>query len=140
MKRHIFDDYISRFNARDDTAFDDYLAPDLTVQNGHLCYEGVAGMKAHYAHIWRTMRETLSVLHYVSNGETGAVEMKTHFEVVADAEESPFGPVQAGECFDYHGVIMYQFREGKIKDIKVAYLDFVRTELSGEKISLGIVH
>jgi hypothetical protein len=140
MNKDTFDDYISRFNACDATAFDDYLTPDVTVQNGRLCYEGVDGMKAHYAHIWRNMKETLSVLQFVSDGDVGSVEMKTHFEVLADAMDSPFGVVKAGQSFDYHGVIMYQFQAGKIKDIKVSYLDFVRTDVDGEKTSLGIVH
>lgn len=29
-----FDDYIARFNARDATAFDEYLHPELRMQNG----------------------------------------------------------------------------------------------------------
>jgi hypothetical protein len=34
MDRATFDDYIRRFNERDASAFDDYIAPDMQMLNG----------------------------------------------------------------------------------------------------------
>jgi hypothetical protein len=140
MKREVFDDYISRFNARDATAFEDYIDPNATVINGTLEIRGMQGMKDHYARIWRSFSEELHVERFVSDEQTLAIQMWTHFTALKGDDDSPFGSVKAGESFDYHGVIMYQIEKGKFTDIKVAYLSFSRTNLEGETIELGIPH
>jgi hypothetical protein len=140
MKREVFDDYITRFNARDATAFEDYIDPDAKVLNGTLKINGMQGMKDHYAWIWKTFSEELHVEEFVSDEHTLAIQMWTHFTAKKDDDESPFGKVKAGECFDYHGVIMYQLKRGKFTDIKVAYLSFTRTDLAGKTTELGIPH
>jgi hypothetical protein len=58
-----FDEYIRRFNAEDATAFEEFLAPDMRMQNGTLVYYGVRGMKDHYAKIWGTLSERLKGKH-----------------------------------------------------------------------------
>lgn len=135
-----YSDYVRRFNNEDVSAFELYLAPDVTVLNGHLAYQGVQGMKDHYAKIWRSMKETLHVQRFVSDGESMAVELHTHFQVLKDDPGSPLGAIRKGETYDYSGIVMYRLAGGKITDIKVSYLDFVRTGLDGKKTSLGIVH
>jgi hypothetical protein len=140
MNRSDFDDYVRRFNAEDATAFRSYLAPDVTVQNGGLQLYGVQAMIDHYAKIWGRFRETLQVQRFVCDGATLAVELRTHFEALVDDPESLFGPVRAGECFDYHGLVMYRIEDGRFKDIKVAYLEFMHTDLQGACTPLGIVH
>lgn len=140
MDRNTFDDYVRRFNAEDTAAFEIYLAPDVTVQNGSLHFQGVAAMIAHYAKIWGKFRETLRVERFVSDGDTLAVELRTHFAALVDDPESIFGSVRAGETLDYHGIVMYRVAQGKLADIKVSYLDFVRTGLDGKRTSLGIAH
>lgn len=82
VQRADFDDYIRRFNAQDATAFDDYIHPELRMQNGGLVFHGVQGMKDHYAWIWRTLRETLNVRRFVTDEASIAVEMHTHFEAL----------------------------------------------------------
>lgn len=44
MQRERYDEYVRRFNAEDATAFDEFLAPDMRMQNGTLVYYGVQGM------------------------------------------------------------------------------------------------
>lgn len=39
MDRTAFDDYIARFNRRDTTALEDYLADDMHMKNGTLVTE-----------------------------------------------------------------------------------------------------
>lgn len=141
MDRTRFDTYIRRFNAEDDTAFDEFLAPDMRMQNGTLVYHGVQGMKDHYAKIWGTMRETLHVERFVSDDVTAAVQMWTRFEALVDAEETIFGPLRRGECLDYRGVIMYRIDgSGRFSDICVAYNSFTFTGLDGRVIERGIPH
>lgn len=140
MNRSDFDDYVRRFNAEDPSAFELYLAPDVTVQNGRLHYRGVQAMIDHYAKIWGRFRETLQVERFVGDDATLAVELRTHFQARVDDAASPFGPVRAGEAFEYHGVVIYRIEAGRFADIKVAYLDFVHTGLDGVRKSLGIVH
>ena len=120
MDRATFDDYINRFNARDPSAFADYIDPNAKVLNGGLEIDGADGMKAHYAWIWRSFSEELHVERFVSDDESLAIQMWTHFTVTADDDDSPFGPVKAGETFDYHGIIMYQMVNNKFTDIKVS--------------------
>jgi hypothetical protein len=98
------------------------------------------GMKEHYAKIWRSFSEELHVERFVSDEHTLAVQMWTHFEAQKDDDDSPFGQVKVGVCFDYRGVIMYQIEKGKFTDIKVAYLSFSRTDLEGRTTELGIPH
>jgi hypothetical protein len=140
MEREVFDDYINRFNARDATAFEDYIDPNAKVINGTLEINGMRGMKEHYAKIWKSFSEELHVERFVSDEHTLAIQMWSHFAVMKDDDDSPSGKVKAGESFDYHGVIMYQIMKGKFTDIKVAYLSFTRTDLEGKIIELGIPH
>ena len=141
MERADFDTYIRRFNAEEPGAFEDYMAPDVRMLNGTLLLRGVGEVKAHYAKIWAAMRESLDVERFVSDADTVAIQMHTHFEVRHDDPSSPFGAIQAGETFDYHGLIMYRLRaDGKFADIKVAYLSFIRTDLDGKATDLGIPH
>lgn len=140
MDRSTFDDYVQRFNAEDVSAFEMYLAPNVTVQNGRMRFQGVQSMIDHYSKIWGKLKETLRIERFVSDGVTLAVELRTNFEALVADPESLFGSVQAGQTFDFHGIVMYRIVEGKLADIKVSYLDFVRTDLDGVKTSLGIVH
>ena len=140
MDRKVFDDYISRFNAQDPTAFEDYIDPNAKVINGTLEINGMQGMKDHYARIWRSFTEELHVERFVSDEHTLAIQMWAHFTAQQDDDDSPFGMVKAGESFDYHGVIMYQIVNNKFTDIKVAYLSFTRTNPEGKTIEMGIPH
>jgi hypothetical protein len=141
VKRENFDTYIRRFNQEDPGAFEDYMAPDVRMLNGTLEIDGVAAVKEHYARIWGAMRESLHVERFVSDASTVAIQMHTHFEVLTDDPDSPFGQISAGETFDFHGLIMYRLREdGKFADIKVAYNSFIYTDLQNAVIDLGIPH
>lgn len=140
MDRARFDDYVRRFNAEDATAFDDYLTPDMRMQNGGLHYQGVQAMKDHYASIWGRFKETLAVQRFVSDRATLAVHLKTHFEALVDDADTPFGSVRRGECFEYDGVVMYQIEGGRFASIQVAYLSFTKTDLNGVAHSLGLAH
>jgi hypothetical protein len=141
MKREDFDTYIRRFNAEEAGAFDDYMAPDVRMLNGTLLLRGVGQVKAHYAKIWAAMREALDVERFVSDTDTVAIQMHTHFEVRHDDDASPFGEIRVGETFDYHGLIMYRLRaDGKFEDVKVAYLSFIYTDRNGQATDRGIPH
>jgi hypothetical protein len=141
MDKSHFDEYIRRFNERDATAFDDYLAPGMHMTNGTLEFDGIAGMRAHYAKIWDTFDEELNVERYVSDEHTVAIQMWTHFTAHRDNPESLFGKVEKGTTFDFHGLIMYQLRaDGRFQEIKVAYNDFIRTDPDGGVTDLGIPH
>lgn len=140
MKKEVFDDYINRFNRRDPTAFEDYIHPDAKIINGTLEITGMQGMKDHYARIWKGFSEELHVERFVSDEHTLAIQMWTHFTAQKDDNESLFGPVKAGETFDYHGIIMYELVNDKFTSIKVSYLSFTYTNFKGEKVDLGIPH
>jgi hypothetical protein len=140
MERKVFDDYISRFNAQDPSAFEEYIDPDAKVINGTLEISGMQGMKEHYAKIWKSFTEELHVERFVSDEHTLAIQMWAHFTAMNDDDDSLFGQVKAGESFDYNGIIMYQIVNGKFTEIKVAYLSFTRTNLEGETVELGIPH
>ncbi len=141
MERADFDTYISRFNKEDPGAFEDYMAPDVHMLNGTLALNGVAEVKEHYARIWRSMRESLNVERFVSDEQTAAIQMHTHFAVLTEDPDSPFGLIRAGETFDFHGLIMYRLRaDGKFADVRVAYNSFIYTRVDGTATDLGIPH
>jgi hypothetical protein len=141
MEKSHFDEYIRRFNERDPTAFDDYLAPDMHMQNGTLEFDGITGMRDHYQKIWATFDEELHVERYVSDQHTVAIQMRTHFTAHRDDPAALFGAVGKGTTFDFNGLIMYRLREdGRFTDIKVAYNSFVRTDPDGTVQDLGIAH
>jgi len=136
-----FDDYISRFNARDLTAFEDYLHPQMHMQNGTHMFEGVEGMKHHYRDlIWPDFTEYLEPTHYMSEGNQIAIKMYTLFTAKHDKADSLFGPVKKSETFEFNGLIMYQVEDDLFKDILVAYNSFVYTDLNGNKKDLGVPH
>lgn len=142
MQEARFREYIRRFNVEDHTAFDDYLAPDMHMKNGTLEFTGVEGMKHHYNDlIWPDFVEKLSVPRFVSDAGRAAIQMNTVFTAKHDAEASLFGPVKAGETFEFNGVIMYEIDEtDRFSDILVAYNSFVYTDLDGKTRDLGIPH
>lgn len=141
MRRERFDDYIRRFNAQDPTAFDDYIDPDMRMQNGALEFRGAQGMREHYCNrIWPHFQEQLRVERFVSDDTTLAVQMWTRFVARADASDTLFGPVKAGESFDYRGVIMYEIGGGRFTRITVAYNSFTLTNLAGQTTELGMPH
>jgi hypothetical protein len=140
LKDH-FDEYIRRFNARDLDAFNDYLAPDMHMVNGTLEYTGVEAMREHYRRIWADFDEELHVERYVSDEDTVAIQMWTHFTALRDETGSLFGPVSRGTTFDFRGVIMYRLRaDGLFQAIRVAYNSFIRTDPGGVAVDLGIPH
>lgn len=143
MQETRFKEYIDRFNQRDDTAFDDFLADDVHVQNGTLHFDGVQGMKEHYQRIWKDFSEELFPSHFTSDGDpngTAAIRMGTNFTALHDAEDSLFGPVTKGEKFRFDGVIMYTLRDDKYTSILVAYNNFIHTDAQGNSRDLGIPH
>ena len=136
-----FDSYTARFNAEDDTAFDDYLHPLMHMKNGTLEFDGIDGMKHHYRDlIWPDFHEKLTVPRFVSSENRIAIQMNTVFSPKRDSAESLFGPVKVGETFEFNGVIMYEVENGLFRDILVAYNSFVHTDLNGNKRDLGIPH
>jgi hypothetical protein len=140
VKKERFDDYIRRFNERDTTAFDEYLDPHMHMQNGTLEFDGVQGMKDHYAKIWPTFTEWLRVDQFVSDNDSVAIKMYTLFTADRDDPHSLFGPVRAGETFEFNGVILYALKDDRFARILVAYNSFVFTDLAGTRTDLGIPH
>lgn len=137
MTRDEYDDYVRRFNARDNSAFEIYLSPDVQVWNGTFHYMGVEGMKAHYAKVWAAFKETLNVLRFVASEDTVAVELRTDFEAMVDADDTPLGPVREGERMQYHGVVLYERRDRRFTSIKVAYLSLSHCDVDGKRTSLA---
>jgi hypothetical protein len=141
MEKVRFDEYIRRFNDQDLTAFDEFLAPDMHMRNGTLEFVGVQAMKDHYAKIWPTFREELFADRFVSDDEHLAIRMRALFTAHRDDETSIFGPVRAGETFEFNGVILYCLDTGeRFTDILVAYNSFVFTDSGGGRHHLGIPH
>ncbi|MFT4306251.1 MAG: hypothetical protein QM604_05115 [Microbacterium sp.] len=142
MREERFREYIRRFNAEDDTAFEDYLAGDMHMRNGTLEFTGIAGMKHHYNDlIWPDFRERLTVPRFVSDARRAAIQMNTVFVAKHDADQSLFGPVRKDETFEFDGLIMYELDETeRFTDILVAYNSFVHTDLDGNTRDLGIPH
>lgn len=140
MDRARFDEYIRRFNAQDMTAFEEFLTDDMHMINGTLEFDGIDGMKAHYQRIWSTFSEELTVGRFVSGDGHVAIEMDAHFTAQRDDADSTFGPVTAGECFDFSGLIIYDLRDGRFARIRVAYNTFTHTGLDGVTESIGIPH
>jgi hypothetical protein len=82
MTRATYNDYIHRFNAQDMTAFEDHIAPNLRMINGTLEFTGVDGMKAHYAKVWKSFSENLTIERFVSDEESLAVQMWAHHPAI----------------------------------------------------------
>lgn len=141
MQRNHFDDYIRRFNARDTSAFAEFLAPDMVCHNGNLYIHGIDGMTEHYAKIWQTFTERLSVEAFVSSDTNLAVRMRTRFIADRDDPDSLFGPVAKGHEFEYFGVIMYDIdSNGLFSRIQVSYNSFQSFAPDGTVIELGLPH
>lgn len=140
LNKSSFLHYMALFNEKNPQAFEAYYADDIVMQNGMLFLNGIDEIKQHYQKIWKNIKEELILKDFVMQGDRLAVELHTHFTVLQDDTDSPFGPVKKGETFDYYGVIMYRINEiGKFNSVKVAYLNFTRTT-DGKVTSLGIAH
>lgn len=140
MKRETFDDYIARFNNRDTSGFEMYIADDMKMLNGALEFTGVEGMKEHYVEkIWPHFEERLNVLGFVSSDNNAAVRMRTVFTATADGD-TLFGPVKKGERFVYLGVIFYDIEDGRFTTITVAYNSFLNIKTDGTETEMGMPH
>lgn len=140
MERARFDQYIARFNAADPTGFEEFIADDMHMINGTLEFHGVEGMKAHYAKIWQTFTERLTVGRFTSDDDHIAIEMDARFEALRDDPDSTFGPVVKGEGFEFRGLIMYDVVDGKFARIRVAYNSFSHIHPDGTVEEMGIPH
>ena len=142
MRRDRYDAYIRRFNEEDPTAFDDYVAPNMRMLNGGLEFHGVDGMRDHYEkRIWPFFKEKLHILRYVSDDDSLAVQMWTHFIAKRDSEQTIFGSVVTGDSFDFRGLILYELdADEKFTSITVAYNSFIRTGVDGATVDLGMPH
>lgn len=141
MNRDTFEDYIARFNARDVTAFEDYLCEDMQMLNGALRFEGIDGMKDHYVNkIWPDFAEKLNLIRFIGNDQHVAVELRTEFTALHDADDTLFGPVVKGEMFVYRGLIMYDLRDGRFSTITVSYNSFSNVKSDGQTVEMGLPH
>ncbi len=141
MQRSRFDDYLRRFNNRDTTAFEEFLAPDMVCLNGGLEIHGIDGMKAHYANIWETFIEQLNVERFVSDDNQLAIRMRTRFEADREDADSLFGPVEKGQQYEYFGVILYDIGDaGLFSRIQVAYNHFHAISPDGTITEMGMPH
>lgn len=142
MNEKRFREYIRRFNAQDDTVFDEYLSPTMHMKNGTLEFTGVDGMKDHYRNlIWPYFTELLTVPRFVGGDGRLAIQMNTLFTARQDDNDTLFGPVRGGETFEFDGVIMYELDDvDRFAGILVAYNSFVHTARDGVRRDLGIPH
>lgn len=98
-------------------------------------------MKDHYQNkIWPDFDERLNPLRFIGNDDHVAIEMRTEFEALADNPDTLFGAVRKGEMFVYHGLIMYDLRDGRFTKIQVAYNRFTNIKLDGTEIEMGLPH
>lgn len=140
MERTTFEDYIARFNARDLTAFEEYLTDDMEMLNGALRFTGIEGMKAHYRdRIWPFFEEKLNLIRFIGDTSHVAVELRTDFTAERNGD-TLFGPVVQGERFVYRGLIMYDLRAGRFCKITVAYNSFTNIKPDGTETELGLPH
>lgn len=140
MKRETYDRYLARFNAADASAFTDYLTPAAVMINGAYEMQGIEAIRRHYMEaIWPYFEETVTVERFVTDGETLAARLWTHFVARRDAQ-TVFGDVRRGEAFDFRGIVMYEIEQGRFARIHVAYNTFARTSLAGDTILLGLPH
>lgn len=141
MDRTTFEDYIARFNARDVTAFEQYLTDDMEMLNGALRYTGIEGMKNHYVtKIWPHFIEKLNLIRFIGNDQHVAVELRTEFTATDDCDDTLFGPVLKGEMFIYRGLIMYTLRDEKFATITVSYNSFTNVKTDGSTVEMGLPH
>lgn len=141
MNRETFEDYIARFNARDVSAFDMYLSEDMQMLNGALRFQGIDAMKHHYVDlIWPHFDEKLNLIRFVGDDQHVAVELRTEFTALHDAE-TIFGPVVQGEEFVYRGLIFYDLTsDGRFSSITVSYNSFTNIKRDGTTVDMGLPH
>lgn len=141
MDRAAFQDYLARFNARDVTAFQDYLCADVQILNGTLRISGIDGMTDHYVNrIWPDFEERLHLLRFVGDDRHVAVELRAEFTALGDRAQTLFGPVERGDGFVYRGLIMYDLRDERFATITVAYNSFTSLRSDGREIEMGLPH
>ena len=141
MNRATFEDYIARFNARDVSAFEMYLTEDMQMLNGALRFQGIDGMKHHYVDlIWPHFNEKLNLIRFVGDDHHVAVELRTEFTALHDAD-TMFGSVVEGEEFVYRGLIFYDLTpDGRFSSITVSYNSFTNIKPDGTTIDMGLPH
>lgn len=82
----------------------------------------------------------MNILRYVSDESTLAVRMWTRF-TAKRAARTLFGDVEAGDLFDYRGIVLYEIAgTGRFSSIVVAYNSFINTKVDGKTVDIGMPH
>lgn len=141
-QQHFLSNYIGKFNQQDHSGFEEFFAPNIKMFNGGLVFDGVEAVKAHYRQIWAVMKETLHVKEYLPvSASRLVIELHTHFDVPESKTDTPFGAIIAGQQFDFHGLILYKIDENdRFYEVHVSYFDFIKTDVDGTKINIGMPH
>jgi hypothetical protein len=138
MLRSRYDDYVQRFNDKDPSAFDDFYAPDVRMQNGMVVMEGLGTIKENYSRLWSAFDDTLEVERWLSDGDLLTVQMHTTFRAITDEADTVFGPVATGDVLEYRGLILYELEQDQFTDIVVAYNQLMFTRTDGRREELGV--
>lgn len=141
-QQHFLDNYIGKFNQQDHSGFEEFFAPNIKMFNGSLIFDGIEAIKEHYSKIWSVMKETLNVKEFLPiNNERLVIELHTHFDVPESKADTPFGVIQQGQQFDFHGLILYKIDKNNLfYEVHVSYLSFIRTDTDGTQTNIGMPH
>lgn len=111
MKKEKFEAYINRFNNRDSSFFENFVHSNAKTINGTPEIFSLRGMKDRYARTRKGFSEELHVQLFVSDERPLAIQIRTHITARENDIEFLFGPVKAGETFNYHGVTLYEQKD-----------------------------
>lgn len=128
MNRDQYDDYVTRFNARDYDGVCDYYADPMNLSFFGVALNSRQDMKAFYGFLHSYVKESAHVLNFASSDTLTAVDAIVRIEAVRDLDAETlaangmpqFFPIKAGEVQELRQFIHYAIVDGKITKVECA--------------------
>jgi len=119
-QRQAFTEYTRAFSNADFDRFTQYYNDDVICELGSgMTLRGKDGITNFYREMFKTVRENLTIHHFVAD-ETGiAADITTQFTAIEDAPNFVVGALKKGECVRGRVFVHYVLRSGKISRISV---------------------
>ncbi len=120
LPRADFDAYIATFNTGKSDDYGKQYADDVVLERGALRLEGRKAILDFYRSFHASVRQHITVLDYIPNGDRLAVELLAEFEAFADWSFPGAGSLKKGVKRSANTFVHYNLKDGKFVLIRSA--------------------
>ncbi|HUN26485.1 MAG TPA: nuclear transport factor 2 family protein [Steroidobacteraceae bacterium] len=118
-ERQAYREYTRAFSNADFERFGAYYTDDVVCELARMELRGKHALLEFYREMFKSVRESLTVNHFVADDGGIAADITSQFTALADAPAFVVAPLRKGEFVRLRVLVYYTLRDGKIAHIKV---------------------